>query len=51
MMALPFVTLFIGLLCAWRGYRIWGIGFWGLTLGLLLFLFRLHATTSLQLQF
>jgi hypothetical protein len=51
MMALPFVTLFMGLVCAWRGYRLWGIGFWIVTLGLLLVLFRLHATSALQLQF
>jgi hypothetical protein len=51
MMALPFVTLFMGLVCAWRGHRLWGIGLWIVTLGLLLVLFRLHATNALQLQF
>jgi hypothetical protein len=51
MMALPFVTLFVGLICAWRGHRSWGIGFWIATLGLLVVLFWLHATSALHLQF
>lgn len=51
MMALPFMTLLAGLLCAWWDRRTWAIGFWVATLVLLLVLFLLHATSSLELQF
>ncbi|WP_413816496.1 DUF5993 family protein [Pigmentiphaga sp.] len=51
MMALPFATLFIGLLCAFRGRRGWAIGLWAATFALLMVLFHLHATDSLGLQF
>lgn len=51
MMALPFATLFIGILCAWWDYRSWAIGLWAITLVLMSVLFLLHATDPLGLQF
>lgn len=51
MMALPFLTLFGALIAASFNYRSWSIALWGITLILLLTLFRLHATDALSLQF
>ncbi|WP_343036176.1 DUF5993 family protein [Chelativorans alearense] len=51
MMALPFATLFLGLICAWQGHRFWAIGLWAVTLILMIALFLLHATDPLGLQF
>ena len=51
MMALPFVTLFAAVLCAFAGRRGAAIALWAVALALTLALFRLHATDILPLDF
>ena len=49
MMFLPFLTLAAGLAAAWYGRRGLAVGFWTAGLVLMLLLFRLHATSILNL--
>lgn len=51
MMALPFLTVFGALIAAYFNHRSWSIALWIVSLGLLLMLFKLHATDPLSLQF
>ncbi|MGC9457964.1 MAG: DUF5993 family protein [Halothiobacillaceae bacterium] len=51
MMALPFLTLFAGLVAAWIGQPRWALWLWAGSLIWVLGLFMAHATDSLSLQF
>ena len=51
MMFLPFLVLAAGLLAVFYGRRRWVLGFWAAGLLLLVVLFRVHATSVLNLGF
>lgn len=51
MMALPFVGLFLGLAFGWAGKRGLALLMWAISLGLVLVLFKVHATDPLRLDF
>ncbi|MFP4154449.1 MAG: DUF5993 family protein [Halothiobacillaceae bacterium] len=51
MMALPFFTLFAGLVAAWFGHPRWALGLWAGSLLWVFVLFLAHATDRLSLQF
>ena len=51
MMFLPFLVLAAGLLAVFYGRRRWALGLWAAGLLLLIVLFRVHATSVLNLGF
>lgn len=51
MMFLPFLVLSAGLAAVFGGRRRWTLGFWAAGLLLLVVLFRVHATSVLNLGF
>ena len=51
MMFLPFFALAAGLLAVFYGRRRWALGFWATGLMFLIVLFRVHATSVLNLGF
>ena len=51
MMVLPFVALAVAFCLAWAGRRSAAIALWALSVGLMLLLFRIHATDTLPLAF
>ncbi len=51
MMFLPFLVLAAGLLVVFYSRRRWALGFWAVGLLLLVVLFRVHATSVLNLGF
>ena len=50
MMALPFLTAFLALLTAWRGWRGATMGLWALTVVVMLVLVKLHFTDALDID-
>lgn len=50
MMALPFLFTTLGLAAVWRGRRNAAIGLLGLSLIMMIALFRMHATDALGLS-
>lgn len=49
MMSIPFFLFAAGLAAVWRGSRRAALGLWVLGIGVLLVLFRLHATDVLNI--
>jgi hypothetical protein len=49
-MFLPFLTAFIGLLLVWFERRFAGLVMLALTLAILMYWFRIHATTHLNIS-
>lgn len=49
-MFLPFLTAFIGLILVWFEKRVAGLVALALTIGILIFWFRLHATNHLNIS-
>ena len=47
---LPFLTAFIGLILVWFEKRLASLLLLALTVGILMFLFRIHANTHLHLN-
>ena len=49
-MFLPFLTSFIGLLLVWFEKRLAGLVVLAISVGILMFWFRIHATTHLNIS-
>ena len=49
-MFLPFLTAFIGLVLVWFGKRLAGLTVLAITVGILIFWFRVHATNHLNIS-
>jgi hypothetical protein len=47
---LPFLTAFIGLVLVWFEKRLAGLVMLAITVGILIFWFRVHATTHLNIR-
>jgi len=50
-MFLPFLTAFIGLVLVWFEKRLAGLVVLAITVGILMFWFRIHANSHLHLNF
>ncbi|QWE23910.1 hypothetical protein FD977_06425 [Polynucleobacter sp. AP-Elch-400A-B2] len=50
-MFLPFLTAFIGLVLVWFEKRLAGLFVLAITVGILIFWFRIHANSHLNLNF
>lgn len=49
-MFLPFLTAFIGLIFVWFDKRLAGLAMLAITIGILMFWFRVHATDHLNIS-
>ncbi|MBU3636506.1 DUF5993 family protein [Polynucleobacter sp. es-MAR-4] len=49
-MFLPFLTAFIGLVLVWFEKRLAGLAVLAITVGILMFWFRIHATNHLNIS-